>query len=330
MPAQATFPYLAKATIKYKSPHKQDLAFAKGDTIRVTGIAPKNDDQDDDDDDDDDWLVGETLDGSRGGTFPGSFVQPTDEPDTAQSHQADAAIADAVNPPAAPGAIAAEVPEQLQSSAVEKSRRIKPRSSHRRLERQHRKARPNRRASARPSHLVRLRQASRTMMSSAAPHRTSHRALNFESRSADAPSSQPLKTLQHQCSCWLSCRWCCRRRRHSFNLANKVAACRRHKARWHVQLLPRSSRCLQQACRVRSAAAPKAKPGGWKRPAPASTESKPLLPGAPAAASSTASHQSTPTYHHHPSRAKRRPRQSSLPRAQAEPSVPPTHRVASR
>ncbi|EPQ26322.1 uncharacterized protein PFL1_06257 [Pseudozyma flocculosa PF-1] len=81
--APVTFPYLARATIKYKSPHKQDLTFAKGETIRVTGIAPKADEGggDDDDDDDDDWLVGESLDGSRKGTFPGGFVESSDEQD---------------------------------------------------------------------------------------------------------------------------------------------------------------------------------------------------------------------------------------------------------
>ncbi|PWZ02502.1 hypothetical protein BCV70DRAFT_196743 [Testicularia cyperi] len=97
------FPYLATATLKYKSPHKQDLTFAKGETIRVTGSAPKSDD--DDDDDDDDWLVGESLDGSRQGTFPGSFVQPSDEPDPQAS--------------AASGAIPSETPIQPEGSVIE-------------------------------------------------------------------------------------------------------------------------------------------------------------------------------------------------------------------
>ncbi|WVQ73144.1 hypothetical protein IAR50_002708 [Cryptococcus sp. DSM 104548] len=51
--------------LKYKSPHATDLSFAKGDTIRVTGPSP----------DDEDWLVGETIDGSRSGGFPKDFVQ---------------------------------------------------------------------------------------------------------------------------------------------------------------------------------------------------------------------------------------------------------------
>ncbi|CAD6888326.1 unnamed protein product [Tilletia laevis] len=76
MPDQHAFPYIAKATLKYRSPHEQDLTFAKGESIRVLSAAPKReeDDADDDDDDDDDWLVGESLDGSRKGTFPAGFV----------------------------------------------------------------------------------------------------------------------------------------------------------------------------------------------------------------------------------------------------------------
>ncbi|SNX81830.1 uncharacterized protein MEPE_00535 [Melanopsichium pennsylvanicum] len=114
MPA---FPYLAKATIKYKSPHKQDLAFAKGDTIRVTGVAPKT--HDDDDDDDDDWLVGETLDGTRSGTFPGGFVEPSDDVEEQPSHEPEATIAEATSAPLALGAIPTEAPTELQSGAVE-------------------------------------------------------------------------------------------------------------------------------------------------------------------------------------------------------------------
>ncbi|GAC73728.1 hypothetical protein PANT_9c00269 [Moesziomyces antarcticus T-34] len=287
MPAQATFPYLATATIKYKSPHKQDLAFAKGDTIRVTGIAPKNDDQDDDDDDDDDWLVGETLDGSRSGTFPGSFVQPTDEPDTAQSHQADAAIADAVNPPAAPGAIAAEVPEQLQSSAVEEE--------------------PTHQAEVVPQAAREAAQKGETEQAGFGaplpprppspdqqddddepPPTAPATEPNFESRSADAPST----TAQDSAAT---------------NVAAGSAAAGAAAAAATASTSPTKSppavatkpAGMSSSFRDRLAAfnkpaesapppLPKAKPGGWKRPAPASTESKPLLPGAPAAASSTA------------------------------------------
>lgn len=121
MPSQAAFPYLAKAIIKYKSPHKQDLAFAKGETIRVTGVAPKTDPSDDDDDDDDDWLIGETLDGSRQGTFPGSFVEPSDEQEEPPSHDAEATIASATSAPSAPGAIPTELPADLQSSVIEET-----------------------------------------------------------------------------------------------------------------------------------------------------------------------------------------------------------------
>ncbi|KAK0518132.1 assembly of actin patch protein, partial [Tilletia horrida] len=79
----------------------KDLTFAKGETIRLLSTAPKrtNEQQDDDDDDDDDdWLVGESLDGKRRGTFPGGFVAyegpvedgPQDEPEAAapESEQA--------------------------------------------------------------------------------------------------------------------------------------------------------------------------------------------------------------------------------------------------
>lgn len=41
----------------------------------MTGLAPKTDDDDDDDDEDDDqWLIGESLDGSKSGTFPASHI----------------------------------------------------------------------------------------------------------------------------------------------------------------------------------------------------------------------------------------------------------------
>ncbi|KAJ9107396.1 hypothetical protein QFC21_000846 [Naganishia friedmannii] len=66
-----TYPYLAKSTIRYKSPHQTDLSFAKDETIRVTGPSP----------DDEDWLIGESIDGSRSGGFPHDFVVKVDEPD---------------------------------------------------------------------------------------------------------------------------------------------------------------------------------------------------------------------------------------------------------
>ncbi|GHJ86164.1 hypothetical protein NliqN6_2566 [Naganishia liquefaciens] len=58
------YPYLARTTIRYKSPHATDLSFAKDETIRVTG--PSTDDED--------WLVGESVDGTRKGGFPKDFV----------------------------------------------------------------------------------------------------------------------------------------------------------------------------------------------------------------------------------------------------------------
>ncbi|KAI9634950.1 uncharacterized protein MKK02DRAFT_37826 [Dioszegia hungarica] len=64
--AMSTFPYLARTTLKYKSPHATDLSFAKDETIRVTGPS----------DDDEDWLLGETMDGSKSGGFPKDFIVP--------------------------------------------------------------------------------------------------------------------------------------------------------------------------------------------------------------------------------------------------------------
>lgn len=107
MASGSTFPYFAKATIKYKSPHKQDLTFAKGEIIKVTSTAPKGAEGDDanDSDDDDDWLIGESLDGSRKGTFPGGFVTVTSAPVPASSGDSEG--------------IPVEAPAQLQSSMLE-------------------------------------------------------------------------------------------------------------------------------------------------------------------------------------------------------------------
>ncbi|OCF54822.1 hypothetical protein L486_07477 [Kwoniella mangroviensis CBS 10435] len=64
-----SYPYLAKTTLKYKSPHATDLSFPKDETIRVTGPNP----------DDEDWLIGEYLDGSKSGGFPKDFIVPIEE-----------------------------------------------------------------------------------------------------------------------------------------------------------------------------------------------------------------------------------------------------------
>lgn len=83
MASEANFPYEAIAVKKYKSPHKDDLSFGKGDRVRVTALAPKDDDEEEEDEDEDDrWLIGETLDGSKTGTFPASHVElaPTSAP----------------------------------------------------------------------------------------------------------------------------------------------------------------------------------------------------------------------------------------------------------
>lgn len=64
-----SYPYIATATIKYKSPHATDLSFAKGETVRVTGPS----------EDDEDWVIGESLDGQRTGGFPKDFVERIEE-----------------------------------------------------------------------------------------------------------------------------------------------------------------------------------------------------------------------------------------------------------
>ncbi|ODO10042.1 hypothetical protein I350_02267 [Cryptococcus amylolentus CBS 6273] len=84
----------------YKSPHKTDLSFAKGETIRVTGPSP----------DDDDWLVGETLDGSRSGGFPKDFVQPVESVESVEAAEPKAESVEETPSNDAPSA-APEVPE---------------------------------------------------------------------------------------------------------------------------------------------------------------------------------------------------------------------------
>ncbi|KDN44546.1 hypothetical protein K437DRAFT_294804 [Tilletiaria anomala UBC 951] len=76
MAPPATLPCLAVARLKYKSPHKQDLTFAKGEKIRVQSTAPKTEDNQDEDEEEeeDEWFIGESLDGSRKGIFPGGLV----------------------------------------------------------------------------------------------------------------------------------------------------------------------------------------------------------------------------------------------------------------
>ncbi|CEH18658.1 Variant SH3 domain [Ceraceosorus bombacis] len=62
---------------KYRSPHANDLSFSKGDIIQVTGLAPKDDEEEEEEDDEEDvWLVGQSEDGSKSGTFPARNVVP--------------------------------------------------------------------------------------------------------------------------------------------------------------------------------------------------------------------------------------------------------------
>ncbi|KAJ9100021.1 hypothetical protein QFC19_005839 [Naganishia cerealis] len=84
-----TYPYLARSTIRYKSPHPTDLSFAKDETIRVTGPSP----------DDEDWLVGESIDGSRSGGFPRDFVVRVEEPDAPKTSESHAVGEPAVDAP---------------------------------------------------------------------------------------------------------------------------------------------------------------------------------------------------------------------------------------
>ncbi|PWN38745.1 hypothetical protein IE81DRAFT_327191 [Ceraceosorus guamensis] len=99
---------------KYRSPHANDLSFSKGDIIQVTGLAPKNDEEDkdeeeeeeeedDDDDDDDVWLVGQSEDGSKSGTFPARNVVPAPPAAVTGEDEAEAAHA-----PRAPNSAAAD------------------------------------------------------------------------------------------------------------------------------------------------------------------------------------------------------------------------------
>ncbi|WWD04959.1 hypothetical protein V865_003030 [Kwoniella europaea PYCC6329] len=74
-----SYPYLAKTTLKYKSPHATDLSFPKDETIRVTGPNP----------DDEDWLIGEYLDGSKSGGFPKDFIVPIEESESETPAQRD-------------------------------------------------------------------------------------------------------------------------------------------------------------------------------------------------------------------------------------------------
>lgn len=73
------FPAYVKSIVKYKSPHAQDLSFAKGETICVTGYADRGT-EDEEEDEDDRWYMGHALDQSRQGQFPASLVVPTDPP----------------------------------------------------------------------------------------------------------------------------------------------------------------------------------------------------------------------------------------------------------
>lgn len=75
----------------------QDLTFTKGEKIRVVSLAPK-DEAEEEDDDDDEWFIGESLDGSRKGTFPGGFVTISDEVELEEQEQPETADAAVVIP----------------------------------------------------------------------------------------------------------------------------------------------------------------------------------------------------------------------------------------
>ncbi|KAJ1030191.1 hypothetical protein NDA16_001102 [Ustilago loliicola] len=303
MPSPASFPYLAKATIKYKSPHKQDLTFAKGETIRVTGVPPKTETaEDDDDDDDDDWLIGETLDGSRSGTFPGSFVEPSDEVEEQTSHAAEATIAEATVAPSAPGAIPSDAPIDLQTSAIEEppvhqaqtipaavreaaqkgeteeagfGAPLPPRppspdadddealesskdttqsvSASDKAEEEPSVASEDKSSSSNPS--VGAASAATAAATAGIAGVAAASATESKSESASAPKSPPAVSSKPPGM--------------SSSFRDRLAA-------------------FNKPAESAPPPIPKAKPGGWKRPAPASTETKPLLPGTPAASTTAA------------------------------------------
>lgn len=85
-----THPAYVEAIVKYKSPHAVDLSFAKGEIIRVTGYA--NRDEGEVDDEDERWYLGHIADDpTRSGQFPANLVTPTTAPSTDNS---DGAAAD--------------------------------------------------------------------------------------------------------------------------------------------------------------------------------------------------------------------------------------------
>ncbi|TKY90725.1 hypothetical protein EX895_000723 [Sporisorium graminicola] len=301
MPA---FPYLAKATIKYKSPHKQDLTFAKGETIRVTGVAPKTEQDDEDDDDDDDWLVGETLDGTRSGIFPGSFVEPSDEAEQAPTHEADAKIAEATSASTVPGAIPTEVPDQLKSSVVEEPPSHQAETVPKAAREAAQKGETEQAGFGAPlpprppspdEDEDQVAEPIATQASSAQTVTGAETASDSTAGAGDVPKAAAGGAAA------------------AVGIATGVAAAavmsdapKADKAS-SISTSPVKSppavatkpAGMSNSFRDRLAAfnkpadsapppLPKGKPGGWKRPTPASTEAKPLIPGAPAPASSAA------------------------------------------
>lgn len=316
-----TFPYLARATTKYKSPHKQDLTFAKRETIRVTGVAPKTDTADDeDDDDDDDWLVGETLDGSKSGIFPGSFVEPLDDIEEPSSHEADVKIASAISAPAAAGAIPTEAPTDLQRSVVEEQppsyqAQVIPEAARETAQKaeteqagfgaplpprppspdeedddQNQEASdPHTRAAEAPTEEAAYDSAKGTRgTSEAAGGAAIGGAAAGAAAAVEAKGESDASKLEAAQTVAAT--------------EAKAVASPPTKSPPAVASKPAG---MSSSFRDRLAAfnkpaesapppLPKAKLGGWKRPTPVSTEAKPLLPGAPTSASATAVFKSTP------------------------------------
>ncbi|GAC93327.1 hypothetical protein PHSY_000892 [Pseudozyma hubeiensis SY62] len=301
-----SFPYLAKATIKYKSPHKQDLTFAKGEIIRVTGVAPKTDPSDDDDDDDDDWLVGETLDGSKNGTFPGSFVEPSDELEEAPSHEAEAKIASAIAPTSAPGAISSEVPAGLQGSVVEEeppSHQAEPipeaaREAARKSETEETgfgAPLPPRPPSPDEDH-DQAAAASATQVDAAEPAVAAAEAAPDALKATDGASKGAAGAAVLGAAGGAAASSIADASKAEVTPDSKATASSPTKSPPAVASKPVG---MSSSFRDRLAAfnkpaesapppVPKGKPGGWKRPAAASNEAKPLVPGASASASTTA------------------------------------------
>lgn len=128
----SAYPYLAKSVKKYRSPHAEDLSFAKGALIRVLSVAPRSsqgqggdDDDEDDDEDDDVWLVGELKNGTAKGTFPGNCIVAASEEEGLQEPAAAVSTSSEAPPADLPESKSTEEKE-VAASANEEQAAPKP------------------------------------------------------------------------------------------------------------------------------------------------------------------------------------------------------------